>query len=87
MKITMFRMTGAGIVLAAAIASVSAFAHKPEQQGRGMMGEDTQAMKGMMKMMSGMSAEDRSKMQAECMKMMQSHDKATTSSNQNESHR
>ncbi|WP_421840871.1 hypothetical protein [Marinobacter algicola] len=86
MKITMFRMTGAGIVLAVAIASVSAFAHNPEQQGRGMMGENTQAMKGMMEMMSGMSAEDGSKMLAECMKMMQSHDKATTSSNQNESH-
>ena len=74
MKTTTFKMIGAGAVLTAAIASVSAFAHKPEQQGMGMMG-----------MMSGMSAEDRSKMQAACMKMMQSHNKASPSSNQDES--
>ena len=85
MQTTKFKMIGAGAVLTAAIASVSAFAHKPEQQGMGMMGEHMETMGGMMGMMSGMSAEDRSKMQAACMKMMQSHNKASPSSNQDES--
>jgi hypothetical protein len=36
-------------------------------------------------MMSGMSADNRSKMQAACMKMMQSNGEASPSSNQDES--
>ncbi|WP_297796981.1 hypothetical protein [uncultured Marinobacter sp.] len=85
MKTTTFKMIGASAVLAAAIASVSAFAHKPEQQGMGMMGEHMETMGGMMEMMSGMSADNRSKMQAACMKMMQSDGEASPSSNQDES--
>ncbi|MCK2150529.1 MULTISPECIES: hypothetical protein [Marinobacter] len=83
MRTSILRMAGAAVVLAATIASVSAFAHKPEQQGMGMMGEQMEAMGGMahmMDMMTSMSVEDRSAMQAACMEMMQGHDQVSPDS-------
>lgn len=80
MRTSILRMAGAAVVLAATIASVSAFAHKPEQQGMGMMGEQMEAMGGMAHMMTSMSAEDRAAMQAACMEMMQGHDQVSPDS-------